>query len=411
MQRFTVGVIGVLVVSASAAAVAGAAPGPAMVARGIPVCEQVLPAATDGALTLDTPTVQAGTQGLGVLTDFDQWPAGLVGGGSGETFISCTPWNLNGEAEVMANQDAALFLFDVPLGTPPGSYAVSVVFSEGSQQISGDGTLVRLSTTVTVTSDAVPGAQQGPACALTASPATVGQLLGDDEVVPGGSVALTLSGVPGPALDRINEYDQLWFVACLGGAATVIVHDATAPTAFDLAVPTGFPEGLHAVRVFAVLDGQVVWWERMITVGSGPPAIGTVTVVQASCASVTVAGAGWEPTDATVELAVPPSEGGESRADLVAGPVQVMPDELGDVPSTELPFRSPPPDGSYAAVVLVDDIVRAQSSGFELNGCQPTLPATGSQAVPVAALGIALVGLGLLLVRRGPARATARTGH
>jgi hypothetical protein len=389
-----------LVLTASPVA-ADASLGAGMAAGGVPLCEQALPAATDGTLTLDTPTVEAGTQGFGILTAFEQWPVGLVGGGSGETFLSCTPWSPNGDAEVMPNEDAALFLFGVPAGTTPGSYPVSVLFYEGSQQISGDGTLVRLSTTVAVSSGPASGLQESPACALPGSEATVGQLLGDDEVAAGGSVSLTVSGVAGTALSAINEYDDLWYVACLSEDATPIVHDATAPMAFELAVPAGFPAGDHTVRLFGLLDGAVVWWERTITVvGSAAPSVGSVTILQASCASVTVAGAGWGSTDATMELAVPPSEGGESRADLVAGPVQVLPDDFGDIPPTELRFTSAPRDGSYAVVVLVDDIVRAQSSGFPLSGCSATLPATGPNTVPTAIVGILMIGLGLVLVRR-----------
>jgi LPXTG-motif cell wall-anchored protein len=395
-----------LPVAASAAARSGAVGGDT------PICEQALPAATDGTLTLDTPTVQAGTEGLGVLADFEQWPVELVGGGSGETFLSCTPWSLSGEAEVMPNEDAALFLFDVPAGTAPGAYPVSVVFYEVSQQTPGDDTLVRLSTTVTVSSAPTSGVSDSPACALPGSQASVGQLLGDDEVAVGGVVSLTLSGVPGAALSRINEYDDLWYVACLDGAATAIVQDATPPMGFELAVPAGLPTGAHTVRLYAVLDDAVVWWEHVITVADAPapPAVGTVTIVQASCASVTVRGTGWGSTDATIELAVPPSEGGESPADLVAGPVRVVPDAQGDLPPTELRFTTTPRDGRYAVVVLVDDTVTVQSSGFTLSGCEEALPATGSGVVPVAALGIAMVAIGLVLVGRSRAHSTSRVG-
>jgi hypothetical protein len=76
----------------------------------------------------------------------------------------------------------------------------------------------------------------------------------------------------------------------------------------------------------------------------------TVTVTEFGCESVTVTGSGWEQTEATVEVAVPPSEGGESRDDLVAGPVQVFPDEQGNIAATTLRFKSTPRDGRYAAV-------------------------------------------------------------
>jgi LPXTG-motif cell wall-anchored protein len=143
----------------------------------------------------------------------------------------------------------------------------------------------------------------------------------------------------------------------------------------------------------------------------------TVTVTEFGCASVTVSGAGWEQTDASVEVAVPPSEGGESRDDLIAGPVQVFPDAEGNIAPTVVPFNEPPPDGDYAAVVLVDNIVRGQSAGFTLTGCRaptaptpPTtgppgaaLPRTGSSTLPLLTIGLLLVGLGLAFVRRSRA--------
>lgn len=143
------------------------------------------------------------------------------------------------------------------------------------------------------------------------------------------------------------------------------------------------------------------------------PSLGAVTVTEPDCGSVTVTGAGWEQTDATVEVAVPPSEGGESRADLVAGPVQAFPDSEGNIAPTVVPFDVPPPDGDYAAVVLVDNIVRGQSAGFTLTGCRaptattpPTtdppvaaLPRTGSSTLPLLTVSLLLVGLGLALVR------------
>jgi LPXTG-motif cell wall-anchored protein len=130
----------------------------------------------------------------------------------------------------------------------------------------------------------------------------------------------------------------------------------------------------------------------------------TVTVTEFSCESVTVTGAGWEQTEATVEIGIPPAEGGESREDLVAGPIQVFPDEQGNIAATTLRFKSPPRDGSYAAVVLVDNIVRGQSAGFQLSGCD-SLPFTGSSSTfPMLAVGLLMVTAGAFLVRR------ARTG-
>jgi LPXTG-motif cell wall-anchored protein len=133
----------------------------------------------------------------------------------------------------------------------------------------------------------------------------------------------------------------------------------------------------------------------------------TVTVTEFNCESVTVTGSGWEQTEATVEVGVPPSEGGESRDDLVAGPVQVFPDEQGNIAATTLRFKSTPRDGRYAAVVLVDSIVRGQSAGFTLTGCGGALPFTGSSTIPTLAIGLVMLAVGIALVRRN--RTSARS--
>jgi LPXTG-motif cell wall-anchored protein len=126
------------------------------------------------------------------------------------------------------------------------------------------------------------------------------------------------------------------------------------------------------------------------------------------CNGVTVTGAGWEQTDATVEVAVPPSEGGESREDLIAGPVQVFPDADGNIPPTVVPFNRTPPDGDYAAVVLVDNIVRGQSPGFTLTGCGEDgagelaeMPRTGTGTTAMVAGGVGMLAVGAGLVFYG----------
>jgi LPXTG-motif cell wall-anchored protein len=143
----------------------------------------------------------------------------------------------------------------------------------------------------------------------------------------------------------------------------------------------------------------------------------TVTVTQFDCESVTVTGSGWEQTEATVEVGVLPPESGEVREDLIAGPVQVSPDDQGNIAPTVVPFNRTPPDGDHTAVVLVDGLVRGQSPIFTLTGCGavtaptpptppttsaagPTLPATGSSTMPLVAIGVVLVTLGFALVRR-----------
>jgi hypothetical protein len=132
----------------------------------------------------------------------------------------------------------------------------------------------------------------------------------------------------------------------------------------------------------AVTDQVLVDYEPATFEVTAPPTPPTVTVTAFDCESITVTGSGWEETDATIEVAVPPSEGGETREDLVAGPTQVFPDGEGNIPPTVLVFKITPPDGSYAAVVLVDDIVAEQSAGFTLTGCGAAPPAR--PAAPVA---------------------------
>lgn len=251
-----------------AGALVGAGAGPAAAAMEVPICEQVLPAPTIGAITLDTPTVQAGTRVLGVLTGITPWPANLIGGGSGETFLSCTPWMSLGKAEVMPNPGAALFQVDVPEGTPAGTYPVSVVYYEGSVRPNRDGTLVRLGTTLTVSADPVVDPSTGAACALTGAPASTGQLVGGDTATPGGVLPIALEGLDGEGW-ILNEYDRLGFVACLDGAATPVPTSLTT-TAFDVRIPARTAPGAYVVRVWGVVAGEVVWWERPVTVTAAP---------------------------------------------------------------------------------------------------------------------------------------------
>ena len=144
----------------------------------------------------------------------------------------------------------------------------------------------------------------------------------------------------------------------------------------------------------------------------------TVAVTHFDCESVTVTGSGWKQTEATVEVGVLPPESGEIRDDLIGGPIQVFPDEQGNIAPTVVPFNRPPPDGDHTAVVLVDGLVRGQSPIFELTGCRaapsptppttsapgPTLPATGSSTMPLLAIGLVLLALGLALARGAPTR-------
>jgi hypothetical protein len=256
---------GRLVVSVALLGAASVHAARASAAQAAEECEQDIPAATDGRLTIDQPVVAPGGTILGLLSDFQQWPAGLIGGGSGETFLSCTPWAPTGDAEVMTLREAALFLVTVPSGTPPGEYPVSVLFFEGSQQPSGDGTQARLSGTVTVASSAPAGSS--PVCALPAVPAPIGELLVDEPTIVGDALGLSLTGVPvPPGVEYFNEYDRLWYVACVGSTAVPIAGQDQAPGEFDVALPAGVPAGPVTVRILGVYEGALVVWERTVTV-------------------------------------------------------------------------------------------------------------------------------------------------
>ena len=246
-------------------------------AREAPICQQPLPTSADGTLRLANAQVAPGGEVLAVLTGFRQWPAGLVGGGSGETFLGCTPWRPLGDAEVMPHQDAALLLLPVPATATPGTYRVGVVFREGSRLPSGDGRLARLTVPLVVTRHPVAGAGTSAACGPTAATATTGVLLAPARAAPGATVRLRLTGVPTGSVSTLNEADRLWFVACIAGRATAVAHTAAAPSAFDVRVPTR--AGPHAVRVTGVVDGRPVSWQRTITVAApaGSPSAAPTT--------------------------------------------------------------------------------------------------------------------------------------
>ena len=183
-----------------------------------------------------------------------------------------------------------------------------------------------------------------------------------------------------------------------------------APTVVQFNRPP--PDGDHTavVLVDGLVRGQSPIFE-LTGCRTAPP--GTVSVTQFDCVSVTVTGSGWEQTEATVEVGVLPPESEQIRENLIAGPIQVFPDEQGNIAPTVVPFNRPPPDGDHTAVVLVDGLVRGQSPIFELTRCRtapssappttsapgPTLPATGSSTTPLLAIGLVLLALGLALAR------------
>jgi len=148
---------------------------------------------------------------------------------------------------------------------------------------------------------------------------------------------------------------------------------------------------------FSVRINDKVIFDEIVTVKA---CTRTLEVQSFDCEHVTVFGTGWEQTEATVEIAIPPAEGGESRDDLLAiEQVQPNPEK---VITTTLDWKPTP--GKYAVVVLIDNIQQdPQSAGFEIKDCSTTqLPFTGNNTWPVG-LGLSLMVIGavsLVLIRR-----------
>ena len=236
-----------------------------------PVCEQSLPAATAGAIAVDRAAVTVGQSALVVLSGFRRWPAGLVGGGSGETFLSCVPWTPQGKAEVMPQAAAVFFLIPVPARTAPGSHHLSVVFREGSTQPSGDGRLVRLSTTLRVTgASTAPG--PSPACRATLPAAPGGRLVAPSGAAPGTTVSLRITGVAPARLGLLNEYDRHRYVVCVADRASTGTDPSDGTASFGVRIPTAAPPGRYQVRVFGVLESRVVSWSQALVVRGVTPA-------------------------------------------------------------------------------------------------------------------------------------------
>jgi hypothetical protein len=252
------------------AALLGALAAPASATQA-PTCARQVPLSTDGRLQLATPQVQRGGEALALLSGFTQWPEGLVGGGSGETFLSCTPWQPDGAAEVMPDHGAALLLVPVPRTVAPGRYDVSILFREGSRTASGDGRMARLTASLVVTTGPAATTASSPVCDLAARPAAQGALLGPSAVKPGGAVPLRLVSVPTGRITAMNEYDRLWWVACTAGTPSVLAHSSVAPLRFSVTAPTA--AGGHAVTVVGILDGRLVRWTSPLTVTPPAPSV------------------------------------------------------------------------------------------------------------------------------------------
>jgi hypothetical protein len=122
---------------------------------------------------------------------------------------------------------------------------------------------------------------------------------------------------------------------------------------------------------FSVRVNDKVIFDEIVTV---KPCTRTLQVQSFNCDHVTVFGTGWEQTEATVEIAIPPAEGGESRDDLLA--IEQVQPNAEKVITTTLDWKPTP--GTYTAVVLIDNIQQdPQSAGFEIRNCTAQLPFTG----------------------------------
>jgi hypothetical protein len=235
-----------------------------------PICQQQLPAATDGRLTLDGSPVRPGGSTLAVLSDFRQWPARLIGGGSGETFVSCAPWLPLGRAQVMAHDAAALFDITVPVGTKPGVYVVGVVFYQGSTQPMDGGLKVRLNAVLTVSVEVQTPPGPSPVCQLSHAAAPFGSLLVEGPTTVGAPLSVSLTGVVASRVGKLNEYDRLTYVACLGGRATAVTDLPVATSSFVVPVPLGLRPGGYDLTVTGTFDATVVSWSRSIQVVGSP---------------------------------------------------------------------------------------------------------------------------------------------
>jgi hypothetical protein len=254
-------------------------------------------AATDGHLALDRSLVRPGEQVLGVLSGFEQWPEGLFGG-SGETFQSCGTWGTE-ETEVIRHDTAGFFLLSVPAHTKLGTYQVVVRFYPGSAY-EDDGTKpVRLTTSVTVTDEPMYAAGVSAACALRHAEAAKGRLTKPVPVLPGGELPVSLTGVKSTGF--LNEYDDLYFIACLAGRATPVAYSGAPRLSFTMAVPSELRPGTHKLVVTGVSD-QVVSWRRSIRVQRQQAATPTPTRTQQPPVAVTGSNP-WLPAAAAAALA------------------------------------------------------------------------------------------------------------
>ena len=252
-----------LLLAAAAVALFGS---PAMSAGADPaaaVCTQQLPGATDGHLTLDRTSIKPGESTLAVLSAFHQWPQRLIGGGSGETFLSCAAWLPLGKAEVMVHDSAGLFQITVPAGTKPGTYSVGVVFYQGSTKpsLTDGGRKVRLSVPLTVTNHPATSGNS-PVCQLHHAAASAGRVQAPSSTHAESTLPVAVTGIAQSRIGALNEYHQIAYVACFAGRTAA----TSATSSFNVVIPPAMQPGSYDLQVTGVLDGSVVTWKRNVAV-------------------------------------------------------------------------------------------------------------------------------------------------
>lgn len=255
------------------------------------------PAATDGRLTLDRTSVRPGDTAIGVLSDFRQWPQGIIGGGSGETFKFCNPWQPYRDYLVLFHDTAALFLIHVPVGTKPGSYPISVRFFKDAASSSDLGFQVGLTASLTVTTTPRASSGVSPACALHHAASPFGALSAPGSVQSGHPLSVSVTGVG--KVYPFSESQRLYFVACLAGQATAVTFPGDPGRSFTVPVPAGLRPGSYDLVVtgWAAANPEsgaaIRSWHRSVTVTQPPvlPATG-VGWWQATVAGAALIGAG-----------------------------------------------------------------------------------------------------------------------
>jgi len=257
----------------------------------VPLCQQNLPAAGSGTLTLDRGAVAPASTVVGVISGLTAWPVYLFGG-SGETFSTCTPWtSVDGHTEAMAHDAAAYFLISVPATAQPGSYPIEVVFSEGGTALT-PGTLVRLEATLEV--NRVPSAVTGTtgACRQSHAAATTGTYAGPGAAVTGGQMAMGIFGLDPRAIHGIDFTSGLTYLACLAGQATPITGLPRSGAPFHVSVPDNLSLGGHSIVIIGADGaGGLRQWRSVVLIRARPHLIlpadpvpaGSVITVSGNC--------------------------------------------------------------------------------------------------------------------------------